>query len=697
MATLTLVHQPEAVEALERRLRDEILTANLTHQPVTSADERFTVQRVLGHGASSVVCKAVENKLERPVALKLFPGLVDDALARAVKREALALAKISHANIVTIHDYGVLKLVPGEHRCFFVAMELGEPLKDWLREASPPPEVVLATFCRIGEGLAAIHAAGFVYRDFKPENVVLVAGVPKIVDFGLALTAVTGTDVGGTKIVGTPAFMSPEALRGRPQDPRSDQFSFAAALWKSLCGELPYDGNSQDPAMRGPLRPPRATIPESLLPVLRRALDPEPGRRFANMVELLAALLPAVEPARGSSATARTSALMIEIDSTTELVPVRPLKRRSLTPWLALPVVGALSVGGVLTAMGFWEEQGTAAADESREEDAAVVVASPEMLPPSPPSVVPDCPNVELLTGAWRFTTTAQWAEYIGHLDTTGTYTLDVKGDGTPCGLQVDLRKDGPSKDPRPRSDRQRVELVAMSPFTGGFRGHFAPRRTGDTVADYSYEFEFVVDGDRLYGDFHAETNADRHRFSGTLQGGRKDALKASKAGRLPCTALCGARCLGADATAQCRQGCSSDAWAEVPCPAPPSSEKVTLPKISKSCGSGEPYAGRWLFLARDRKTNVDRAYEVEFGAVRCDIRVKSARDRDSKELLHGVAALVYDTGLWQISLTSGENPKERVRHEWALVGRDPAFGEFTAKNGGKELAAGVIAAYRLP
>ncbi len=199
MATLTLAHQPEAVEGLERRLRDEILTANLSKRPVISADERFMVQRVLGHGASSVVCRALEIKLERAIALKLFPGLADDALARAVKREALALAKISHANIVTIHDFGVLKLLPGEHCCFFVAMELGVPLKDWLRETSPAPESVLATFCRIGEGLAAIHAAGFVYRDFKPENVVLVAGVPKIVDFGLALTGVTGSDGAGTR------------------------------------------------------------------------------------------------------------------------------------------------------------------------------------------------------------------------------------------------------------------------------------------------------------------------------------------------------------------------------------------------------------------------------------------------------------------------------------------------------------------
>ena len=136
VATLTLVHQPQAVEALERRLRDEILTANLSRTPVSSADERFLVERVLGHGASSVVCRARETKLDRPIALKLFPGLADDALARAVKREALALAKIPHANIVTVLDFGVLKLMPGEHCCFFVAMELGVPLREASNEVS---------------------------------------------------------------------------------------------------------------------------------------------------------------------------------------------------------------------------------------------------------------------------------------------------------------------------------------------------------------------------------------------------------------------------------------------------------------------------------------------------------------------------------------------------------------------------------
>ncbi len=700
VATLTLVHQPQAVEALERRLRDEILTANLSKTPVRSADGRFTVQRVLGHGASSVVCRALENKFDRPIALKLFPGLADEALARAVKREAVALARIPHANIVTVHDYDVLKLLPGEHCCFFVAMELGVPLRDWLREASPTPEKIVATFCRVGEGLAAIHSAGFVYRDFKPENVVLVAGVPKIVDFGLALSAATGSEAGGTKIIGTPAFMSPEALRGRPQDPRSDQFSFAAALWKALCGELPYDGLSHDPAARGPLRPPRPTMPEQVLPALRRALDPEPARRFPDMAELLAALLPAAEAARSSSTTARSPALMLDVEPTSEFVPMHRPARRSLAPWLAFPAVGMLSVGGALLAMGFWDEYAAGSAesvdDDEVEGDDDAVVPGPAQRPTQVAAA--GCPDVAAVAGSWRFDATARWAEQAKLTGKVGHYTLDLAGDGSACGLQAELRKHGNDliRYAEPHLDRQRVELVPLPPFTGGFAGRFAPRRAGKADADISYDFIFVVDGERLHGYFHARAHRGE-RFRGLVLGGRDSASAAVDADPIPCAARCGAQCLGADAVRECQAACASDAWAEVPCPAPDPGEKIRLPAATGLCDDdgARDYQGNWRVLARDRTSGAERAYEVELGVAGCDITVKSAQERGGAALT-GTTGRVHATGLWRVALTSGRGGKQ-VRHEWSLVGRDPAFGEFTAHRGEEQLAAGVVAAYRRP
>lgn len=692
MSTVTFMHRLEDVEALERRLREEVLTANLAGTAVTSTDGKFQVLRVLDHGASSVVCEALDTKLKRRVALKLFPGLADDRLARGVKREAQDLAGVSHPNIVIVHDFDVLKLVPGEHRCFFVAMELGVPLKNWLEEATRSHEEILATFKRVGEGLAAIHAAGIVYRDFKPGNVVLVAGVPKIVDFGLALSAAAGGDARRAR-VGTPAFMSPEALAGQPQDARSDQFSFAAALWKALCGALPYDPGSDDPGQRRPLHAPKVPLPAPVLEALRRALDPVPARRFPDMPALLAAL-PLTEPARASSATGPAPALGIDVDSTTELVPMRRSTRRSVAPWLAFPAVGALSVGGVLTAMGFWDAPPATELEAPASEELEVM-ESPAARPTTADA---ECPDVDSVVGAWRFSATAEWAEQIVHLGKVGRYTLELTRDSSPCGLWVDLRKLGNDGIvyPQPRSDRQRVEVAWARPFTGAFAGRFSPRKAGEATADHTYEFSFIVDGDRLHGDFHAEATDGKQRFSGVVRGARPR-VQDAPTDDLPCTALCGARCLGAEATAECRQACTGDAWAAPTCQAPDPTATIGLPAKTGACRDARGFAGRWLFLARDRTSREQRAYEVELGAAGCDLVIASARDRERPDVRFDGKGRVDGSGLWQIELTSGRSARERVRHVWSLVGRDFAFGEFTARHGDEHLAAGVLAAYRRP
>lgn len=734
MSTVTFMHRPKDVEGLHRQLSVEVMTARLSKVgTVTSADGRFEVLDVLGHGASSVVCDVLDTKLNRRVALKLFPGLADDRLARGVKGEAQRIAAISHPNIVVVHDYDVLKLMPGEHRCFYVAMELGVSLTKWFEQPRSQEEI-LATFGRAGEGLAAIHAAGFVYRDFKSANVVLVAGVPKIVDFGLALSAAAGEDASRAR-VGTPPFMSPEALAGRPQDARSDQFSFAAALWQSLSGELPYEPYSEDPDKRRPLRRPRAPLPEGVLEVLLRALDPVPERRFADMPALLAALpvaetargsspsgsVPALridtdsspepargssttapslatdspsEPARGASATGPAPTVDVETDATTELRPARRSSRRGLAPWLAFPAAGALSVVGVLAAMGFWDAP-RAAEPEAPTHEALEVVAEPAVVT-AEPAPEAACPDRDVMLGVWNFSTTAEWAEQTHHLGKIGKYTLELTREGS-CGLRADLRKLGNNKLEYTKTPRdvQRVDVVWARPFTGGFAGTFAPRKEGEAIADHTYAFDFIVDGEVLYGDFHAETADSKHRFSGVIRGAR--ATDAPTDSPLPCPVLCGARCLGASATAECRRTCTTDAWAEATCSAPDPAAKVSLPARSGSCHAAAGYAGRWLFLARDRASQEQRAYEVELRAAGCGLVVVSARDRARPAVsFNGTSGQVDSSGLWKLELTSGRG-KQRVRHAWSLVGRDYAFGEFTARHDDEQLAAGVLAAYRRP
>ncbi|MBK8265284.1 MAG: serine/threonine protein kinase [Nannocystis sp.] len=191
----------------------------------------------------------------------------------------------------------ILELVPGGERCVYVAMELGTPLQTFLHEARLGAGSILALFCQVAEGLAAIHHEGLVHRDFKPGNVVLVKNVPKIVDFGLAVAV--DADLGSTRsmrVVGTPAFMAPETLRGGQQDARSDQFSFAAALWQTLCGELPYNGADLDPDARRVHERPSASPARPLAKVLRRALSLALTDRFTDMRALVAALRAVAEP-----------------------------------------------------------------------------------------------------------------------------------------------------------------------------------------------------------------------------------------------------------------------------------------------------------------------------------------------------------------------------------------------------------------
>jgi hypothetical protein len=670
---------------------------------VRSRDGKYELDAWIGSGASSVVCRAHEVDLKREVALKLFPVRPNDATLPAVKREAQNLARVRHPNVVVVHATGDLELVPGGERCVYVAMELGTPLQTFLQGACLGTGSILALFCQVAEGLAAIHYEGLVHRDFKPGNVVLVKNVPKIVDFGLAVSV--DADLGSTRsmrVVGTPAFMAPETLRGGQQDARSDQFSFAAALWHALCGELPYNGADLDPDARRVHERPSASPARPVAKVLRRALSPAPADRFTDMRALAAALQAVAEPVPAASATGETPTMDLDAYQTTEVAQRGRRARRSAL-WLLFPLVGALSVTGSLGLLGFWDTPGAEFGDTEGEAEThtegEIVLAAPSSV------ATQDCPAPAALVGAWKFSAIAEWAENTSLVGKVGRYTIDLSADGTPCGLIVDLRKHGNDKREysKVRSDRQRVEVMSVPGLTGGFAGRFIPTRPNDADDSFSYVFSFVVDGDQLYGDFHGMVNPGAQRYSGVLRGGRADsvvdAAGASPAGadRIPCFARCGARCLGADATAECRRACGADPWAESACPAPDPAEKVRLPPKMSDCVDAKQLAGRWLFVARDRKTREERAYDVDLRANGCDLTAISARERGRGEALVDGKGRADAAGRWDLTLTSGRGRSGRVQHTWSLVGRVPAFGEFTAYHDKKLLAGGVLAAYRRP
>jgi serine/threonine protein kinase len=241
-----------------------------------------------------VVYAAHDFALDRRVSLKLVrsgPGR-DAELRRArLLGEAQALARVSHPNVVAVHDVGTL----GSE--VYVALEHvpGLTLGEWLRGAPRSPRAICEVFAQAGRGLLAVHSAGLVHRDVKPDNILLGDdGRVRLADFGLAVAA--GDE--GDATAGTPGYMPLEQLRGEPVDARADQFAFAVALFEALTGERPYGPRGATrPALRErlssgvPVLVPRLPgTPPTLRRALQRALAPAAENRFPSVAPLLGAL-----------------------------------------------------------------------------------------------------------------------------------------------------------------------------------------------------------------------------------------------------------------------------------------------------------------------------------------------------------------------------------------------------------------------
>jgi tetratricopeptide (TPR) repeat protein/predicted Ser/Thr protein kinase len=292
--------------------------------------DRYVVLKRIGHGGMGVVYLALDSELERRVAIKVLRAEGTSARSASetrarLLREAQAMAKVSHPNVVAVYDVGTF----GEQ--VFVAMEYvrGETLREWRARANPKTRGIVDAYVQAGRGLEAAHAAGILHRDFKPENALVDRkGNVKVLDFGLArldeedepaegesvgkiALGETGLDHGsglGTPltragaIMGTPAYMAPEQLVGEPATAKSDQFAFCVALHEAIYGVLPFEGESLSALAAsihaGKMRPvPReARVPTSVRRVLLRGMSAPVEKRFASMGELLTALEHAGRP-----------------------------------------------------------------------------------------------------------------------------------------------------------------------------------------------------------------------------------------------------------------------------------------------------------------------------------------------------------------------------------------------------------------
>jgi tetratricopeptide (TPR) repeat protein/predicted Ser/Thr protein kinase len=303
----------------DRRAKDLVKARLFRNRAQPVKIGRFTVLDRLGEGGMGVVYTAYDDQLDRKVAVKVLRGEAtrhDQTGRTRLLREAQAMARLSHPNIVTVYE------VDQQDREIFIAMEFvrGLSLDAWLKGQARPWRSVLTTFIQAGRGLEAAHRANIVHRDFKPHNVLVAdEGTVKVLDFGLArasehagseelsVTPESGAynqkgsllDTPLTRtgaIMGTPAYMAPEQHEGRIATAQSDQFSFCVSLHEGLYGLHPFDcstlgsliagvtsGRLQEPG-------PNNNVPGWIRRVLVRGLAVDPDKRWPSMAALLTEL-----------------------------------------------------------------------------------------------------------------------------------------------------------------------------------------------------------------------------------------------------------------------------------------------------------------------------------------------------------------------------------------------------------------------
>ncbi len=259
---------------------------------------RYELQAPLGAGAMGVVYAAFDPDLDRRVAVKVLASNADVATRQSrLAREARTLARISHPNVVPVHDVGF-----ADDR-LFIAMELvdGDTLRAHVAAHTLTVRQRLELIVQAGRGLAAAHAAGVIHRDFKPDNVFVGRdGRVRVGDFGLAAadvddsssnaSAVTITRTGA--LLGTPAYMAPETVAGETATAASDQFALCVTAWEILFGERPFRGTTvaelAEATLQTPADPPDGD--RRLAAVLRRGLAVQPAARHRDVTALVDAL-----------------------------------------------------------------------------------------------------------------------------------------------------------------------------------------------------------------------------------------------------------------------------------------------------------------------------------------------------------------------------------------------------------------------
>jgi hypothetical protein len=295
--------------------------AQVRHTPVVaqtttrSLGGRYRLIEPLGTGGMSVVWRAHDEVLDRPVAVKLlasrFAG--DTAFRERLRAEAQAAARLAHPNITSVYDYGESVSLSGTP-VPYVVMELldGTPLSARLAAGALPWRTAAEICAEIASALSAAHVRGLVHRDVTPDNVMLTPAGAKVLDFGIsALIGESGRDGPGGAVIGTPAYLAPERLAGEPVGPAADVYALGLLLYQTLTGHLPWGAETTAQMAAGhrysspdPL-PPIPDAPADLAILCGQCLDQEPRRRPSSAY--LARWLSSIAGVRMPAADAETT------------------------------------------------------------------------------------------------------------------------------------------------------------------------------------------------------------------------------------------------------------------------------------------------------------------------------------------------------------------------------------------------------
>jgi serine/threonine protein kinase len=317
---------------------------------------RYRLRERLGQGGMSVVWRADDDVLGREVAVKVLSALLagDPDQRRLIRDEARAAARLRHANVVAVYDYG--EFTDAGRTLSFVVMELadGRTLADMLTGSRLPWKVATLVGAQVAAALAAAHADGIVHRDVKPANVMVTSAGVKLLDFGIS-AAVGAFDRADGQLLGTPAYLAPERIEGSPVRPATDVYALGLLMYLALAGEMPWRASTVTQMLKAHVYAKPAPLPAipGLPPVVARLVSRCLAKRPADRPSAIE-----VSEVLGEVAGLPSSALLRSAAAPTPTLAMPSVTTRP--HGRALLVAAGVAAGMLIAGGAWWASDGPA-------------------------------------------------------------------------------------------------------------------------------------------------------------------------------------------------------------------------------------------------------------------------------------------------------------------------------------------------